>query len=65
MAYFFGGGGGVEYTDLFRLRGNYTFYISITTQSDGQFSFSGNFPVKLLILTLKIQQNIFEENSFR
>lgn len=62
---FFLGGRGVEYTDLSRLRGNYTVYISITTQSDGQFSFSGNFPMKLLISTLKIQLNIFEENSFR
>lgn len=55
----------MEYTDLSRTRGNYTFYISVTTQSNGQFCFSENFLVKLLVSTLKIQQNIFEENPFR
>lgn len=64
MVFFFGGGE-VEYTDLSRLRANYTFCISVTTQSDGQFSFSENFPGKLLVSTLKIQQTISEENPFR
>lgn len=43
-----------EYTDLSRLRRKYEFYANVNTQSDGHFSFSEIFPVKLLAFTLKI-----------